>query len=115
MSWAQETNALRMISVVIGSAVAAGRSAVWVISRFPLPSGSRDQDVPVGVERGAVARRDDGRRALLLDDDRPLDAAPGREALAQQHRGVVRGAGEDDAAAAEQRLGVLRRGVIGAN
>ena len=76
MSCAQETNALRMISVVIGSAVVElGRALRLRHLRSPLAQALVISDVAVLVERRDVSRRHDGGRALLLDHDRPLVAA----------------------------------------
>src|SRR5262245_24458170 len=102
MSCAHETKALRMISVVIGSAAAgAGRSAVCAMSLSSRSLVSRDHDVAALVERGVAPRRDDGRRARLLDHDRAVVAASGGKAIAQQDRRLVLLAGEHDGPRAE--------------
>src|SRR5262245_16357367 len=109
MSCAQEMNAFRMISVVIGSTTSvSGLVRVWATPR--LLSRLGDQHVAVRVEPGLVPRRDDGGGALLLDHDRPVVGTAGLHAVAQEHGRVVLDRGEDDAAAAEQRIGAgLRR------
>src|SRR5262249_48760305 len=92
MSCAQATNALRMISVVIGAAR----------SRSPLAAGRHlglllvaQDEVAAVFDLDRPARRHDRDRALLLDHDGPLGARPGGEAAAPQHLRLVRDAGED--------------------
>src|SRR5262245_39335499 len=103
MSCAQETNALRMISVVIGSAAADG-GRVAVSAMVCSLSDSRDDDAAVLIERGRAARWDERGRALLLDHDRPCERAQPRQPLAEQDGRLVLDAGKDDLPGAKLRV-----------
>src|SRR5262249_21538979 len=111
MSWAQEMNAFRMISVVIGSTTpVSGLVTVWDTSA--LLSRPGDQHVAVLVEPGPVPRRDDGGGALLLDHERPVVALGRAHPLAQEHGRVVLDLGEDDGAPPEHRGGTGIRPLV---
>src|SRR6476620_5265962 len=97
MSCAQEMNAFRMISVVIGSTTSvSGLVTVWATPRLLSRSRLGDQHVAVLIEPGLVPRRDHRGRALLLDHDRPVVGTAGLHAVAQEHRRIVLDRGEDD-------------------
>ena len=103
MSSAADVNALRMISVVIGSTVGGGHSA---------PLRVRHQERPEGIDAQRVAGRDDRRRGLLLDDAGPSTTLRAswsrrddRRVPASPSEDRRRGDGVESRAAGVERLG----------